>query len=146
MPGEIDHLEPVEDRELNGLFGPGWQESGRLVELLDCIDRREIRAAELGEPPAEGEPGADPADQPDVGEGIADVRDRGLRHAQTACELTWAGRLAGPVGQHIEDRAGARHGWSQRLDAPAGQADGFFNDGHGLALRSLVWRHHGATR
>jgi hypothetical protein len=112
---EIRHLELVEDRELDRLLGARGQEPARFVELLDLVDRREIRAAELRQLPAEGEAGPDPPDEADLGEGVADVRDRRFRQAEAAGELARAGRLAGAFGEDIEDRAGARDSRRQRF-------------------------------
>ena len=49
---EVGDLEAVEDRELDGLLGAGRELPGRVVELLDLVDGRQVRAAELGEAPA----------------------------------------------------------------------------------------------
>ena len=48
---EVGDLEAVEDRELDGLLGAGRELPGRVVELLDLVDGRQVRAAELGEAP-----------------------------------------------------------------------------------------------
>ena len=79
---EVDHLEAVEDGELDGLLGAGRQQARCLVELLDLVHGHEVGATELGEAATEGETRANPADQAGFGKRAADVGDRGLGECQ----------------------------------------------------------------
>ena len=87
VAGEVRHLDPVEDRELDGLLGAGRELVAGLVELLDEVDRRQVGAAELGQLATQREPRPDAPDQPGFGERGADVRDRRLRQSEPAGQL-----------------------------------------------------------
>ena len=115
VAGKVRHLEPVEDGELDGLLRRDREAAGRLVELLDHVDRDEVRAAQLREPATEGEPRPDPADEADVGERAADVGDRRLREPQTPGELAGAEGHGAVLGEDVEDGRRPRHGRGEGL-------------------------------
>ena len=107
MAGEIRHLAAVEDRELDGLFGAGFELEARVVELAYEVDRREVGAAELCQPAAEREPRADPTDQTGVGHCAAYVGDRGLRQPEPASQLTRPSSDPAVLCEQVEDRGRA---------------------------------------
>jgi hypothetical protein len=138
VPGEIGHLDAVEDRQLDGLLRTGGQLGAGLVELLDEVDRRQVRAAQLGEPPAQREPGPDPPDEPGVGERPADVRNRRLRQAEPAGELAGPGRDAAVLGEQVEDRGRPRHRRGERVGLEEGAVAGRSVGAHCVVHASWV--------
>ena len=104
MAGEVRHLGPIEDGELNRLLRARRQLGAGLVELLHQVDRRQVGAAELGQLPTQREAGPDAPDEARIRERAADVRDRRLRQPEPAGELARPGRDAAVLGQQVEDR------------------------------------------
>ncbi len=115
MAGEVGHLEAVEDRQLDGLLGADGQEVSRLIELLDEVDRREVGTSQLREFATEGEPGPDTANQAHLRQRVADVGDGRLREPEPPSQLTRPGRVAGVLGQQVQDGPGPGDRRRQRL-------------------------------
>jgi hypothetical protein len=126
VSGEVGHLEAIEHGQLNGLLRPHREHPAGLVELLDEVDGTQIGTPELGKLAAEGKAGPDPAHEPDLGEGRADIGDRGLRQAQSPGELARAESDRAILGQDIKDRCRPRHRRRERLDR---RTLGFIRDG-----------------